>query len=56
VSAGDLIQAVNGRPIEDWDGLLDAVEALPLGGTVDLEVQREGRKLRVAIRLEAARE
>ncbi|WP_306590162.1 S1C family serine protease [Geothrix sp. 21YS21S-4] len=56
VLPGDLIQAVNGRAVEDWDGLLDAVEALPLGGTADLEIQRDGRKLRVAIRLEAARE
>jgi S1-C subfamily serine protease len=56
VFAGDLIQAVNGRAIEDWDGLLDTVEALPLGSTVNLEVQREGRKLHLAIRLEAARD
>lgn len=56
VSAGDLVQGVNGRPVEDWDGLLDAVEALPLGGTADLDIQREGRRMRVAIRLEAGRE
>ena len=56
VSAGDLIQAVNGKPVTDWDGLLDAVEALPLGSTVQLDLEREGRKLRVAIKLEAARE
>jgi S1-C subfamily serine protease len=56
VFAGDLIQAVNGRAIEDWDGLLDAVEALPLGSSVNLDVQREGRKLHLAIRLEAARD
>ena len=56
VFAGDLIQAVNGRAIEDWDSLLDAVEALPLGGSADLDLQREGRRMRVAIRLEAARE
>jgi S1-C subfamily serine protease len=56
VFPGDLIQAVNGRDVADWDGLLDALEALPLGGSVDLEVQREGRKRRVAVRLEAARD
>ena len=56
VFAGDLIQAVNGRAVEDWDSLLDAVEALPLGGSADLDIQREGRPMRVAIRLEAARE
>jgi S1-C subfamily serine protease len=56
VFAGDLIQAVNGRAVEDWDGLLDAVEALPLGSSVNLDIQREGRKLRVAIRLEAGKD
>lgn len=56
VLPGDLIQAVNGRPVEDWDTLLDAVEALPLDSSVDLDVQRSGRKLRVPIRLEAGRE
>jgi len=56
VLPGDLVQAVNGRPVEDWDALLDAVEALPLGGTVDLQVMRDGRKLRVPLRLEPARD
>jgi S1-C subfamily serine protease len=56
VLAGDLIQAVNGRPIEDWDTLLDTVEALPMGSTLDLDILRAGRRTRVAIRLEAARE
>ena len=56
VQAGDLIQGVNGRSTPDWDGLLDAVEALPLGSTVQLDIEREGRKQRVAIRLEAGRE
>jgi len=56
VLAGDLIQGVNGRSVPDWDGLLDAVEALPLGSTVQLDIEREGRKQRVAIRLEAGRE
>lgn len=56
VFPGDLIQAVNGKAVEDWDSLLDAVEALPLGGTVNLDVQRQGQKLRVGVRLEAARD
>ena len=56
VLAGDLIQAVNGRSIEDLDGLLDAVEALPLGSSANLEIQRQGRKMHLAIRLEAARD
>jgi S1-C subfamily serine protease len=56
VFAGDLIQGVNGRDIADWDGLLDAVEALPLGTTAQLDVQREGRKVRVALKLEAGQD
>jgi S1-C subfamily serine protease len=55
VLPGDLIQRVNGRNVEDWDGLLDAVEALPLGSSVDLDIQRGDRKLRAPLRLEAAR-
>jgi S1-C subfamily serine protease len=56
VVAGDLIQAVNGRTIEDWDGLLDAVEALPLGSSAQFDIQRQGQRLRVPIRLEPARD
>ncbi len=56
VLPGDLIQGVNGRAIEDWDALLDAAEALPLGSTVQLDVVREGRTVRLPIRLEAGRE
>ncbi len=56
VLAGDLIQGVNGRSVADWDGLLDALEALPLGSSAQLDIEREGRKQRVAIRLEAGRE
>jgi S1-C subfamily serine protease len=56
VLTGDLIQAVNGRAVEDWDGLLDAVEALPLGSTVNLDVQRQGQNVHIGLRLEAARD
>ncbi|WP_243287739.1 S1C family serine protease [Geothrix terrae] len=56
VVPGDLIQSVNGKTVEDWDSLLDAIEALPLGGTAQLDIQREGRRMRVPIRLEAARD
>ncbi len=56
VLPGDLIQGVNGHPVEDWDGLLDIVEALPPGSTVPLTIQRQGRAMRMEFRLEAARE
>jgi S1-C subfamily serine protease len=56
VYPGDLIQTVNGKAVNDWDGLLDAVEALPLGSDMALDVERKGRKLRLPLRLEAGRE
>jgi S1-C subfamily serine protease len=56
VFPGDLVQAVNGRAVEDWDALLDALEALPLGSSAQLDIERGGRKLKVPLRLEAARE
>ena len=56
VLPGDLVMGVNGRSIPDWDALLDLVEALPLGSTVNLDVQRDGRTIRVPIKLEAGRD
>ena len=56
VLAGDLIQAVNGKAVDDWDALLDVVEALPLGSSATLDITREGRKQKINIRLEAARD
>ena len=56
VAAGDLIQAVNSRAVADWDSLLDAVEALPIGSSATLDINREGKKLRLQIRLEAGRD
>ena len=56
VFPGDLIQAVEGRPVDDWDALLDAVEALPLGSTVRLRVERDGKRLEVPLKLEPARD
>ncbi len=50
---GDLIQAVNGRSVQDWDSLLDAVEALPLGSSAELEVMRGGRSMKLRVKLEA---
>lgn len=55
VFPGDLIQAVNGRPVADWDALLDAIEALPLGSTAQLDIERNGQRIRVPIRVEAGR-
>ncbi|HEX9081735.1 MAG TPA: trypsin-like peptidase domain-containing protein, partial [Holophagaceae bacterium] len=55
VYAGDLIQAVNGKPVTDWDSLMDAVETLPMGSTAQLDIQRGERHLRIGLQLEPAR-
>jgi S1-C subfamily serine protease len=55
VYAGDLIQAVNGKPVADWDALMDAIEALPLGSTAQLDIERNGQRLRVPFQVETGR-
>lgn len=55
VQAGDLIRAVNGKPVEDYDTLLDAVETLPLGSSATLDIDRDGERQRVNISLQAGR-
>jgi S1-C subfamily serine protease len=56
VLPGDVIQGVNGRAIEDWDALLDITEALPLGSSANLDILREGKKMRLTLKLEPAKE
>jgi len=46
---GDVIVAVNGKPVKDMDQLLDLVEAEPPGARVQLEVQRQGRRLQLPL-------
>jgi S1-C subfamily serine protease len=52
---GDVVVAVNGKATPTLDDYLDALEAEPLGSSVTLEVLREGRKVRLSLRLEAVR-
>ena len=48
---GDVILSVNGKATPDHDRFLDALEAEPMGGTVQLEIFRRGRKLRIPLKL-----
>ena len=46
---GDVIVAVDGRPVKDMDGFLDHLETVPAGKAVHLEVIRNGRKLHLEL-------
>ena len=51
-SLGDVIVAVNGNPVSSYDALLDVVESQAIGATLQLDVLRGNRKLRLNLRLE----
>jgi S1-C subfamily serine protease len=51
---GDIILSVDGTPVKDMDRLLDLVETKS-GGRIQLEVLRDGKKLKVALDLEGGR-
>ena len=46
---GDVVVAVNGKPVKDMDQLLDLAEAARPGAALQLEVVRQGRRLTVAL-------
>jgi serine protease Do/serine protease DegQ len=47
VKAGDVITAVNGRPVKDAGGLRNAIGLLSVGEKVDLSLLRDGKPRRV---------
>jgi len=47
VKAGDIITAVNGRPVKDAGGLRNAIGLLSVGEKVDLSLMRDGKPRRV---------
>ena len=51
--AGDVIAALNGRPVPDAAGLVRAIARLDVGDRAVLEVLRNGRRAQVALVLEA---
>ncbi|HJW33701.1 MAG TPA: trypsin-like peptidase domain-containing protein [Holophagaceae bacterium] len=55
IYAGDLITSVDGRAVDSWDTLLDLVEAKPLGSTVRIGYNREGKAGETALKLEPER-
>ncbi|GFK95470.1 Periplasmic serine endoprotease DegP [Fundidesulfovibrio magnetotacticus] len=48
VQVGDVILSVNGRPIKDTNGLLQAVSAIRPGGKAELNVWRKGKDVRLS--------
>ena len=48
---GDIVVEVDGRPVKTVDDLRDAFEDAGLGATVELTVERDGRRRRVSVKL-----
>jgi len=46
---GDVILSANGVPVKDIDRLLDLAEAAEPGARLQLEVLREGKRIKVAL-------
>lgn len=51
VKSGDIITAVNSRPIQDADALVLEVGRLPVGSVVRLDLLRDNRRLRLDVLL-----
>jgi S1-C subfamily serine protease len=49
---GDMILAVDGRPVESVDGMRDMFESVGVGGAVTLTIERDGRTREVNVELE----
>jgi serine protease Do len=52
VKQSDIITTFNGRPVKSVNALRNAVAAIKPGTTVPLEVLREGKKLKLSIKIE----
>ncbi len=51
--AGDVVTAINGRPVEDPKALRFRIATLAVGGTARLDILRQGRSRRVTLSLSA---
>jgi serine protease Do len=56
LDVGDVIVAVNGRDVEDPEALRFRLATLPVGGTADITVLRDGAETHLAVALLAAPE
>ncbi|WP_339522395.1 sigma E protease regulator RseP [Pseudomonas sp. EA_35y_Pfl2_R111] len=52
LQVGDRLLALDGRPLADWQQLVDQVRGLP-GKTINLQVERQGQQLDVPLTLAA---
>jgi S1-C subfamily serine protease len=48
---GDIITGVNGAPAAGWERLQDLVHNMPIGSTLQLEIERGGRTLAVELQI-----
>ena len=53
VALGDIITAVDIQPVKSLDELYHALDGKQIGDTIQLEIQRDGAKKTLAIKLEA---
>ena len=50
---GDIIQAVNGKPVNDYNSLRDEIERYQVGESVSLTLLRDNGRIQVSVTLEA---
>ena len=55
LTAGDLILSVNGRPVQEWEQLADAIHASP-NRPVLLRLERDGRQIEISVTPRGARQ
>lgn len=49
LNAGDRVLSVNGTAVQTWPQLRSAIVAVPLGGTVTLDIVRAGKRMQVPV-------
>lgn len=49
---GDRITGLNGQPVTDWNALTQAVAARGPGETIEIDLQRNGKRISMPVRLE----